>query len=316
VATWAPSAASWAVAVAAGSGLGRVLDGALPTQAQPPQDPGPILEASGLFAARAVAADPRPTFLRVFASARGHTIGAHEVVLERRRPGRGGAAASSWTAVALDRQGKELGRHPIHLVHPQRPGYLEALVPASAEVAGLELRSGRRLASLRVERPDGDLSLADVRLSPGPRPELSWRADHSTGLDPRITLAVRASQVVTPVAALDTCGGRDLIWLDRLGPIDRLVLQASDGWTSLDIDVDADVPEHERLALRRLADGRWFAEAPTGWELTWTLEGRRLDQGGALVEVPAGARGLLAVEARGPEGERRIDARRVDEEIG
>jgi hypothetical protein len=65
-----------------------------------------------------------------------------------------------------------------------------------------------------------------------------------------------------------------------------------------------------------VSDGRWFADSPIGWELTWTLDGRRLDQRGPLVAVPAGAAGLLAVEARGPAGEVRIDARRVEREGG
>ncbi|HKE18653.1 MAG TPA: hypothetical protein VKB80_27440 [Kofleriaceae bacterium] len=318
VAAWAPSAASRAVAVAAGSGLGLVLDGALPLPAPPVEPPIFLASVSSTAATAAAAAaapraaDTRPAVLRLVASARGVEIGEHEVALERRLPGRGGAVPSAWTAVALDRAGDEIARHPIHLVHEQLPGYIEALLPAASDMVALELRSGRRIG-LRVERPDGDLHLTDPRLAPGPRAELTWRADHSSGLNPRITLAAAAGGVVTPVAELDVCGGRDLVWLDRLGPLDRLVLQASDGWTRIEVDIDGELPGHQRVALRRLADGRWFAEAPATWTLSWTLDGRRLDERGPLLALPAGATGLLAVEARGPGGELGIDARPVAE---
>jgi hypothetical protein len=326
----APSAGSRAVAVSDLSGLGALLDAVWPPSTRAPVDAEPA--PTGLASLALAASAQAPRLLRLYAQLGDDgKVLAHDVVLERRQRGAGGsvssaelassAAANGYahggggpspvSALLFDAGGHELVRHELRFVHAQLPRYIEGLLPANAQVAALELHVGGQ-RSLRVTRPDGELQLAGAELVEAPQPHVRWDALHTAGLQPRISLAVRSGNVVTPVATLDGCASQDRVWLDRLGPSDGLVLQVSDGWTLAGVDVEAPLEPHERLALRLLADGRWFAEAPDDWQITWRLNGQELATRARLLDLPAGAAGLIAIEARGPLGQVRNDARRLD----
>jgi len=252
--------------------------------------------------------------LRLSATVRAGDVLDSDVVAEQRSVGSGASVPSDWQALTRDARGREIARTALPLVRADLSHYVEALLPASSEVAVIELFSGRQRV-LRIPRPQGQLQLDSAELRQEPIPDVRWDAGHSGGVKLRIALAARAGGVVTPVSSLEACGDHDRVWLDRLGPVDSLVLQAADGWSQRTFDLGVELPDQPRLALRRLVDGRWFAEAPNGWALAWALDGRPLAESGRILRIDDGADGVLSVEARGPAGELRVDARRLSDEL-
>jgi hypothetical protein len=300
----ASSAASRAVAFSDAAALPALLEGVWPLTNAPS---AAERSASGPPAA------PQEV-LRLWATVRAGDVLESDVVAELRSVGKGGAVPSDWLALTRDARGREIARVAVSLVRLDLSHYVEALLPAGAEVAAVELFSGRQRV-LRIPRPQGKLQLDTAELREEPTPDVRWDAGHSGGVKLRIALAARINGWVTPVSSLEACGDHDRVWLDRLGRADGLVLQAADGWSQQAFDLGGERPDQPRLALRRLVDGRWFAEAPSGWDLAWALDGQRLAEQGRILRVDDGAEGLLSVEARGPQGELRVDARRLSDEL-
>src|SRR5262249_3790005 len=81
-------------------------------------------------------------------------------------------------------------------------------------------------------------------------------------------------------------------------------LTATDGWNGISRDVVGLVGQTVKIEnpypvqIRKLCDGRWFPDVPKGFQVAWSLEGRRVKpERDQTVSLPSDARGVLRLEA-------------------
>jgi hypothetical protein len=230
---------------------------------------------------------------------------------EDRAAGPGAAVDIGLTAVALDADGNELAVTPIRVLDAARPIHIEALVPIAANVDVVELRQNRLLLH-RLVRTEGRPELRAVALEKIDDFEstLRWRYHHSDGALPRLSLALVQAEVTTPVEVLDPCDPTASVNLARFGRADDLVVLANDGWNAVGKGADRELANDTPVVLRRLDDGRFWADVPAGWQVRWTLDG--VFQGtGLTLELPDPATGAVLEIAAEHDGKRLVDARVV-----
>jgi hypothetical protein len=67
------------------------------------------------------------------------------------------------------------------------------------------------------------------------------------------------------------------------------------------------------VQIRKLSDGRWFAEVPEGWQVRWALDGAGQPISNRTLSLPPGTAGTLRLEARpGPKEEALVDERSLE----
>jgi hypothetical protein len=293
-----PAAAARAVAVADPAGLFALLAELAPLE--------------GRVSPQASAPTPK---LRLSGS-----LSADDVMLEcarqeLRAAGPGAPLDSGLQAVALDRRGGELGVSRIGCLTQARPAQLAALVPVSPEVSAIEIRRGHR-PLLRIERTNGGGALESAALD---REDLlSWTYRHDRNARPDLSLALGFGALATEVQQIDACEAHCQLHLTRYRKADRLCLFASDGWNEAERPVVDDGGKPARVdnpypvLIRRLPDGRFFADAPEHWTVHWFVNGAEMSTRARLFRAPGGARGTLRLWARGMDDVALIDERPLE----
>ncbi len=299
-----PAEAARAVAVADPLGLPALLAELVPVEA------------------RAVSKAAPTTRLRLLG-----TLAADEVLIESakeelRAAGPGAPLDSGLTVTALDKRGREITVGRVSCLRHARPAQLALLVPVSPEVTAVEVwRGSRRLA--RVDRTSGEGQLEAASLSvqqPDQQQALQWSFQHSKNARPELALALGWGRLATEVLRIDACDAKASLHLTRYQKADRLALFASDGWNLVERAVLGDdgkpaaIDNPTPVLIRRLADGRFFADVPAGFSVGWSIDGGALPATSRLLSLPDGARGTLQLRAREGKGvavlidERKLEA--------
>jgi hypothetical protein len=201
--------------------------------------------------------------------------------------------------VTTDASGRELDRRPVRVLSTARPAQLALLVPVAAEVVAVELRrAGRTLRVLR--RAQGTLSLEVTAPDPEGTPaELDWEWSHTHNARPRVSLLLRRGDLATPVHTIDPCDSHVELPLGRFGGADGLALHATDGWNGLVRSIsDSPLRNEAPAVLRRLSDGRFFADVPPGFEVTWRFNGEPRGSDQRTLRLATRDAGVLEFEAR------------------
>jgi hypothetical protein len=182
-----------------------------------------------------------------------------------------------------------------------RPTLLALLLPVSSEVVAVELRGpGRTLA--RVERPAHAPKLSQVSVDA--KNVLSWSYTHPDGGRPEVSVALRDREITTTVLVADECARAEILPLWRFRLPAQLVVSASDGWNAAEQPVDSPREAPGPALIRRLSDGRFWADVPERWRVAWSLgDGQKL--GHARLQVAPALRrgGHLVLRAIPPDGE-------------
>lgn len=296
VAAASPAAGARSVAVATVAGLASLIANA-------------AVDDTSVMTARA-------TRLRILGTLRPGTrttpavIDLEWVQQEDRAAGPGAAVDSGLVAVALDASGTELAVTPIRVLDTARPIRVEALIPIGPNVDVVELRTSRAVLK-RLVRTSGRPELHAVKLEKIDDFEsrLLWSYRHSDGALPHLQLALVQDEVTTPVDALDPCDPNASVNFARFGRADDLVVLANDGWNAVGRSARRELANETPVVLRRLDDGRFWADVPAGWQVRWTLDG--VFQGtGLTLDLPDPANGVLEIAAE-HDGMRLVDTRVV-----
>jgi hypothetical protein len=281
----APAAAARAVAVADEAGLSALLAAVF---AAPPAKTN-----------RSVAA---PTArLRILGVVHAGHVEIDSVREEQRGAGPGAPLKTKITAVALGRTGSELASHRVKVMRQTRPTLLALLLPVSSEVVAIELRDqGRTLA--RLERPAHAPILSEVSVDA--RNVLSWNYRHQDGGRPEVSVALRDREITTTVFVADECAPAEILPLWRFRLPAQLVVSASDGWNAVEQPVDPPQETAGPALIRRLSDGRFWADVPERWRVAWSLDdGRKLGDARVLLPPPLRRARHLVLRAIPPDGE-------------
>lgn len=254
--------------------------------------------------------------------------------LKPRARGKGASLDSPFNVVTLDADGRELLFTPLKCMRAERPALLAALPPISRSVAAIEIRKGRKEVVARVRRVndggkehkaqveaqvEGELGAANQ--------SLRWSYRHPQNARPALALALfegpGREKYSTEVERFDACEPSPLVHLCRYGSADGIELLASDGWNCVSESVrPTALVNPDPVAIRRLPDGRWFADIRT--EKTGTIEwrlraGKRGDEEGddvrgrdRVLDLPAGEQGILRLTVT-LEGHAIVDERPVPE---
>jgi hypothetical protein len=289
VSVFLPSAAALAVAIADTAGLGSLLAGVFVP---------PVSLYRGLGATMPATRGPARRLRILGRISRSSEVDIESVQEETRAAGAGAPIASTLTAVALDAAGNERLAQPVMCMRDTRPALLALLLPVSDDVTAVELRDGRRVVE-RIIRTGGTAAFDDVALAKDDR--LRWSYHHTRGARPAVTVALSVSGVSTAVLAVDPCDHAPILPLWRFRTPEALSLSASDGWNVVSYSIDEPPASPGPVVIRRLSDGRFWADIPDGWRPHWTLEGRTLGDE-RTVEVAAGATGTLQLAAAPPTG--------------
>jgi hypothetical protein len=193
----------------------------------------------------------------------------------------------------------------VRLGRDTRPAVLALLIPVARDVVAIELRrGGRRLA--RLERPVHRPSLQEVSVDAGNT--LHWSYHHPDGGRPEISVALRSRLITTAVLAADACLPSEVLPLWRFQPAGQIVVSASDGWNVTERQLDAPPESPGPVIIRRLGDGRFWADVPRGWGVTWSLDGGHALGDDRVVRPPALRQpDRLVLEATAPGGHRVTD---------
>jgi len=285
----APAAAARAVAVADAGGLPALLSA--------------VFAAPPAKANRSVVASPTAR-LRLLGLVHAGRIEIDSAREETRGAGPGAPFKTRMTAVALDRTGAELALHPVKVMRQTRPTLLGLLVPVSSEVVAVELRhAGRCLA--RLERPPHVPVLSKVAVDA--HNALTWSYRHPDGSLPQVSVALSNREITTTVLVADECARSEVLPLWRFQPPARLVVSASDGWNAVEQSVPAPDGTPGPVLIRRLSDGRFWADVPDRWRVGWSLDDGRALGDGRLVTAPSLRRpSRLVLRALPPSGGRAV----------
>jgi hypothetical protein len=281
----APAVAARAVAVSDEAGLPELL--------------AAVFTATAAKGDRPVAA---PTArLRILGVVHLKHVEISSVREEARGAGPGAPVKTKITAVALGRTGAELAAHPVKVMRQARPTLLGLLVPVSVDVAAIELRcSGRVL--VRLERPAHAPILRKVAVDA--TNALTWSYRHPDGGRPQVSVALRNSEITTTVLIADECAPSEILPLWRFRAPAQLVVAASDGWNAVEEAVQPPTPAAGPALIRRLSDGRFWADVPERWQVAWLLEdGEPLGKTRLLEAPPVRRTTRLVLRAIPPDGE-------------
>jgi hypothetical protein len=279
VARWLPDNAARAVAVATPSGLDRLFAELYSASEEPakPSDSGQRLAILGTLNEQ----DLTIADLRV----------------DDRGEGPGAPVKTSLTAVTLDASKRELDKRPIRVLTTNRPSTLAVLVPVSAAVGSIEIRDEQGVAHKVFRRTPGELKIAVAEAGNDSPSAFAWTWQHTRNARPSAAVLLRHNGIETPVLSVDPCVERVDLPLWRYAGGQALELYATDGWNTVQRPISLQVSNDSRVVLRRLSDGRFFADVPTGWMLTWLVDGEEIAKDTRTVEVE-GEPGLIELVAR------------------
>ncbi len=90
-----------------------------------------------------------------------------------------------------------------------------------------------------------------------------------------------------------------MIPLHRFAGAEGLVILATDGWNGASKDIAETAFERsETIVLRQIGERRYWADAPEGWSVRWSLNGRALnDKADRLMTLSPSDEGTLRIEA-------------------
>lgn len=250
-------------------------------------------------------------YLRIVAKSDGDAITLTHVEEETRQRGFGAPEETGYVAAALDRAGRALGSTPIKGYSRDAPRLLGALVPISPRVAAVELRLNGEVVA-NVARPEGSVAVTKATWNPD-RDTMTWDYKQSHGIRARASIALRSEGIDTPAFELGACDGEPTIPLHRFAGAEGLVVLATDGWNGASKDIAETAFERsETIVLRQIGERRYWADAPEGWSVRWSLNGRALAATGErLMTLSPRDEGTLRIEAS--KGDVTLaDARRVE----
>jgi hypothetical protein len=257
--------------------------------------------------------------LRLMGSFDGAHIVLEPTVQQTRDAGPGGPFDSGIVAVAVDAQGRELSTARMTCLRRERPAQAAALLAVPPDTAAIELRrSGDAIH--RIVRTAGEPQLALARLS-SPRilePQgLAWSFRHTRNARPVPFLVLGREGIATEVERFDACEPKPVLHLARYASATRVQLSASDGWNEARLAViDSDgrrpatIDNPHPVRVRRLSDGRFFADVPAQATINWTFDGEA--RGSAALLDLEGEEGVLRLEASLGTGSPLIDERMVE----
>jgi hypothetical protein len=276
-----PAAAARAVAVATTGGLVRLLGGIYAPD-------GKQIEP--------VAQGPR---LAILGELDRNELTIDDVRADERGAGPGAPVATRLVAVTIDTRGRELDRIAIGVLTESRPALLAALVPISSTVAAVELRDDQGVVRKVIRRTAGEIELSVEPLTETAPRELHWTWNHTQNARPRVSLLLRNGALETPVFSIDPCESQTDLPLSRFTSADALVLYATDGWNPIEKTIDgATLGNGATAVLRRLSDGRYFADIPQGWDVTWRLNGNDQPEHLLTLELAPNDNGVLEIVAQ------------------
>jgi hypothetical protein len=211
------------------------------------------------------------------------------------------------TAFALDSRDRPLSTMAVKSLRTAaRPIQIALLMPVSEEVVAVELRLGTTVIK-RLVRTGGLLESARAKLSRpegSPVAQLDWSFVQSQGARPNVSLALVRGGVVTPVLDVDATRRTNDLPLTRFAKADGAVLLFN-GWLGPGakgvedntVQVDGSAFENPNTAvIRRLADGRYYADVPDAYAVTWTLD-HTLRGRDRLLELDRSESGVLVLTA-------------------
>jgi hypothetical protein len=260
--------------------------------------------------------------LRLLGTMSADSVQLEPVREEVRRRGPGAQENSGLTAACLDGEGRELLVEPLRCLRHGSPAQLAALLPVTPLVSAIEIRRGLRVLA-RIHRVEGSGHFERAQLEAPTLAEnqkVCWRFHHSRNARPNIAVAIGARHLLTEVLRVDPCNEPTPVHLTRFAKARRLAITASDGWNATSCGIaSADgkavaINNPHPVVIRKLPDGRWFADVPAGFEVSWSLDGTALQPGkDRTLSIPYGLRGMLRLEARKDGGSRIVDERPVPE---
>ena len=237
--------------------------------------------------------------LRILGVMKANDVEVDSVREEQRGAGLGSAVATSIIAVTLDRGGNELTSHRVKVMRETRPALLGLLLPVSAEVVAVELRSAERTVA-RFERPPNGPKLTDVAVDG--ENTLTWRYSHPDGVRPEVQIALQDQDLTTIMFVADECAPSNVLPLWRFRKPKKIVVSASDGWHVEEELLEPPEQTAGPVLIRRLSDGRFFADVPDGWHVAWSVEdGPSLGNTPVIHVAPRGRPQCLVLQARASE---------------
>jgi hypothetical protein len=278
VARWAPGYAARALAVAGPPAIPRLL--------------------ASVFAQDAPAT-VRGSYLALHGTLARETVHITELRVDDRHPGPAAPATTKVDAVTLDAAGRELSRQAIHVLSDLRPAQLDVLIQISDAVAAVELR-GPNGTLATFDRARGTLTLGVTAADPHvPPSSFEWTWEHDRNARPAVSVLLRRGALATPVLDVDPCATTAELPLWRFAGADGIALYATDGWNTDEQTVFVGELQRDFTAVvRRLSDGRFFADVPRDATVTWRLDGEPRGKGERTLTLRAGETGDLAIEAR------------------
>ncbi|MEO8554928.1 MAG: hypothetical protein ABI678_33345, partial [Kofleriaceae bacterium] len=231
----------------------------------------------------------------------GHDVGIDELRVDERGEGPGAPVTTTLAAVVLDANGEELAHVPVRVLTATRPATLAVLVPVSAAVGSIELRDDDRVVRKVIRRITGELTASVTRAPDAHHPDtFEWTWDHTRHARPTASLLLRRGGMTTPVLDVDPCATSVELPLSRFAGADAFALYTTDGWSAVESAVTSHAFENPSpVVLRRLRDGRFFADTPRAWSVTWLLDGApRGKKDERTLALAPGDNGVLELVAR------------------
>lgn len=251
------------------------------------------------------------TRLRVLGRLEQHGLVLDSTLEETRAAGPGGREPTRIDAVSYDRDDRELGRSPVTSTFELATFAIELLLPVSPDAARVELvhqRAGVLASIPRIaERP------AKLEIAAWEPPMLTWRWSHPLNVQPRVSVRARSGNIVTEVFSIPPCWSTVELPLSRLGEVEELIVVACDGWNTIshgELKLDRASSAGAPVVLRSVADRRFLADVPAGWDVSWSLDDVELPRGTSRsLMLEPHARGSLTMIAREPRSGRVITER-------
>jgi hypothetical protein len=114
-----------------------------------------------------------------------------------------------------------------------------------------------------------------------------------------VSLLLRRGTLETPVFSVDPCLSQAELPLWRFAFADGLALYATDGWNPIEKPIGTGPLNNDATAvLRRLSDGRFFADIPSGWAVTWRLNGSERPDHARTLTLASDDNGVLEIVAQ------------------
>jgi len=119
-----------------------------------------------------------------------------------------------------------------------------------------------------------------------------------------VSVALRNREITTTVFVADECAPSEILPLWRFRAPVQLVVSASDGWNAVEQPVDPPKAAVGPALIRRLSDGRFWADVPERWQVAWALDdGQHLGKTRLVVAPPVRRTTRLVLRAMPPDGE-------------